>query len=159
MEVYNLSNIEAQFKNFLIAGNVSQVTIRNYLSDLRYFLGWFRASYGSGDLIAELNAKQTILEDFKSFMLGSEIPIKTANRRLSTIRKFFQGLRSEGLITLVSDRIVSNLDVQLQDTKSDDDLTFVLDDFRYDLLMNDQTATIENDLKTVSELLSLTRPK
>jgi hypothetical protein len=38
---YNFYNLEASFKNFLLAGNKLPVTIKNYLSDLRHFLGWF----------------------------------------------------------------------------------------------------------------------
>ena len=37
---YNFYNFEASFKKFLLAENVSPITLKNYLSDLRHFLGW-----------------------------------------------------------------------------------------------------------------------
>src|SRR3989344_9210507 len=42
--MYNLSNLEPKFKNFLLAENISVISIRNYLSDVRHFFGWLIAN-------------------------------------------------------------------------------------------------------------------
>ena len=43
MKQYNFYNLEASFIRFLNSGNrdLSKVTIKNYISDLRHFFGWF----------------------------------------------------------------------------------------------------------------------
>lgn len=79
---------------------MSLLTAKNYLSDLRHFLGWLmftlkaspeHAQFVDKDdlpkLINEfLNWK--IVESYKKYLQDNQIPIKTANRRLSTLRKF-----------------------------------------------------------------------
>lgn len=95
---YNRYNLEAGFKNFLSAENVSTVTLKNYLSDLRHFLGWLQSSPSSvipsNDIFEHINAK--VVQDYKSYLLENKIPLKTVNRRLSTLRKFFTFCISQG---------------------------------------------------------------
>lgn len=102
---YNKYNLEASFKKYLIAENISQDSIKNYLSDLRYFLGWSHSylrkngkmNDSSPDkknidinvvLVAELTTE--LIEAFKRDMVQTSLPRQSINRRLSTIRKFGQ---------------------------------------------------------------------
>jgi site-specific recombinase XerD len=109
-KLYNLSNIEAQFKNYLIAENISAVSIRNYLSDLRFFLGWATHTRGSiQEIILSDLVSSNSLNQFRDEMLSSRFPIKTINRRLSTIRKLCSYLRSEGQLYTVPDQKIKTL--------------------------------------------------
>ncbi|MBI2641514.1 site-specific integrase [Candidatus Roizmanbacteria bacterium] len=82
--MYNVFYLQALFEKRLLAENLSSVTVKNYLSDLRFFLGWINADQNSVNLISTKD-----IEEYKSFLNNSHFPIKTINRRLSTVRKFF----------------------------------------------------------------------
>ena len=101
MKQYNLYNLEASFIRFLNSGNrdLSKVTIKNYISDLRHFFGWFifrlKASqeYEKFVEIYEINTLITkcfdplIVNQYKAYLQENNISVQTANRRLSTLRK------------------------------------------------------------------------
>jgi site-specific recombinase XerC len=105
---YNLYNLEALFKNYLLAGkNIdhklqitenrpfhSPLTIKNYLSDFRHFQGWFLLFLKSRnnninqplDFIKAITPE--FIKEYKSYLTENKVPTRTINRRLSTIRKF-----------------------------------------------------------------------
>lgn len=109
---YNLYNLEASFRNYLVAENVSPNTLKNYLSDFRYFCGWYESpktanstqqftilSFTSlDDLVKELpNLLQNqVISDYKNYLSKNKLPSKTINRRLSTLRKFCSFCISQG---------------------------------------------------------------
>jgi site-specific recombinase XerD len=104
---YNFYNLEALFKNFLLAGNKSPVTIKNYLSDLRHFLGWiifkFKVQSAKCKVSAEpKNISQLITADlvaeYRLYLNENKIPEKTVKRRLSTLAKFCSFCISQGWI-------------------------------------------------------------
>ena len=100
--MYNLSNLEPKFKIFLNAENISAVTARNYLSDIRHFLGWLISDKTyeiNKDLkanISLLNSK--IIQVYKDHHLKTSLPVKTINRRLSALRKFFLFCQKESIL-------------------------------------------------------------
>jgi len=99
-KTYNLYNLEASFKKYLLAGNVNQITIRNYLSDYRYFCGWFEGRFGAleGQNVT-LNFELltvTAVSEYKNFLKSSAFPIASINRKLSTLRKFCSFCISQG---------------------------------------------------------------
>lgn len=88
---YNLYNLEPQFREFLIAENISPISLKNYLSDLRYFFGWM----SSKSLKIESIDKK-LVEEYRKYLLDNNLPHKTVNRRLSTLRKFCSFCISQG---------------------------------------------------------------
>jgi len=119
---YNFYNFEASFKKFLIAGNISPVTLKNYLSDLRHFLGWFifKLKVKNQNLkveeVEEVNVEQilsfidvSLVEEYKNYLVDNSIPIKTVNRRLSTLRKFFSFCISQGWLKENPAKKIKNL--------------------------------------------------
>jgi site-specific recombinase XerD len=99
---YNFYNFETLFKQYLLAENNSSITIKNYLSDLRHFIGWAilklprEAWSRSAGKIEEIDSKEFIalidvplIDEYKQYLITNNIPQKTINRRLSTLRKFF----------------------------------------------------------------------
>jgi integrase/recombinase XerC len=111
---YNLYNFEALFKQYLIAENNSQITIKNYLSDLRHFIGWTILKLkideaSSEEFVASLET--SLIEEYKQYLVANNIPQKTINRRLSTLRQFFtfcilQGWRKDNPAKKVNSPIV-----------------------------------------------------
>jgi len=86
---YNLYNLEPQFRKFLLAENVSMPTLNNYLSDFRHFSTWFEAKinpHTEQDFMELINPE--VFDQYKLYLSVDNIPLKTINRRLSTMRKF-----------------------------------------------------------------------
>lgn len=123
---YNFYNLEAPFKSYLFAGNtkVASVTAKNYLSDLRHFLGWFifalRASPEYEQIVDKkdfsvlinnfLNKKKVDL--YKEYLASNNIPVKTINRRLSSLRKFCSFCISQGWLKENPAKHVKNVVIQ-----------------------------------------------
>jgi len=93
---YNLSNLEADFLLFLKSANIAEITLKNYLSDINHFFGWLEFYLKSKNLQFTIyNSQfvtkwftQEIIREYKNFLAANNIPRKTVNRRLSTLRKF-----------------------------------------------------------------------
>jgi len=120
---YNLYNLEPLFKKYLLTENISPISLKNYLSDFRHFAGWVefynrshrvilnevkdlsRMRDNSNKLrdssptaqndIDRIISSQTVSE-YRSYLTTNNIPHKTINRRLSTIRKFCSFCISQG---------------------------------------------------------------
>lgn len=159
--MYNLYNAEAQFKKYLIAGNISQVSIRNYLSDFRYFYGWYQNSFKGSSLIEDLQRNPDIQIQYKSFLIRSNSAISTVKRRLSSIQKFYMGLHKEGILNSFtyhthSEKAISS-DIKPKVTQPG---TEILDLFKYDLLMNERsTMQVDAIISSVSELFIVNEAK
>ena len=99
-DTYNLYNLEAPFKEYLLAGNQKPVSVKNYLSDIRHFFGWLvnsdlhRLKIVSNQL--ETLLTPTVVNDYKNYFITNNLPHKTINRRLSTVRKFCSFCISQG---------------------------------------------------------------
>lgn len=96
LQGYNFDNFEANFREFLISEKVSPVTLKNYLSDLRHFLGWLslhQASHIVTERKDSVNGLVSLIdtgtvEAYKTYLVSNRLPDNTVNRRLSTLRKF-----------------------------------------------------------------------
>ncbi|EKE15370.1 MAG: hypothetical protein ACD_12C00045G0001, partial [uncultured bacterium] len=103
---YNQQNIEALFKQYLIAGidssPIQNNTLKNYLSDVRHFLGWLNFYVKKINQNNQRNffsfIDKNALESYKIYLIQGNIPVKTINRRLSTVRKFCQFCLSSKLL-------------------------------------------------------------
>lgn len=90
-ERYNFSFFEAEYKSYLHALNVKPVSIKNYLSDLRFFFTWLKNSFQTDTVsfsdLPHLLSQASILAfyDYLESLKGSQA---TLNRRISTIRSF-----------------------------------------------------------------------
>src|SRR3989344_2573617 len=100
--MYNVYNLEPEFKKSLVAENISPVSIRNYLSDIRHFFGWFfndtksRADIPLESLLGSVLDSHII--KYKEYTRRGSLPKSTTNRRLSALRKFFSFCLTSGLI-------------------------------------------------------------
>lgn len=120
---YNFYNLEASFKNYLLAGNKNQkqltnISIKNYLSDFRHFVGWlvFKFKVSSSRALGDEQSPKKIIalitpllvEEYKSYLVENKIPEKTVNRRLSTVRKFCSFCISQGWMKENAGKKISN---------------------------------------------------
>lgn len=94
---YNLSNYQTQFTEYLIAENISSITLKNYRSDLKHFFSWV-AKNNSSHEIAEMITFETITS-YRQYSAENNAPLKTINRRLSTLRKFCTFCISQGWLS------------------------------------------------------------
>lgn len=115
---YNLSNLEPQFKRYLTAVNkLSSVSVKNYLSDFRYFVGWFHTYSDSFDLSIEYSNVSKLLEsinedivlEYRTYLVNEKLPYRTINRRLSSLRKFFSFAVSQQWISTNPAKQVTNV--------------------------------------------------
>ena len=86
--VYKQYKLVHEFKEFLNAGNVfSKNTIKNYLSDIRHYLGFvhscFPEIFASGTF-----ADSQIIYEYRHYLIGSLKSSITVKRRLSAVNKF-----------------------------------------------------------------------
>ncbi len=133
--LYNLYNLEAPFKQYLLAGNAKPVSIKNYLSDFRHFAGFFVSVIPSvvegsldvnskkkisdsstpppaggsarNDIVALITAN--LISEYKAYLQKNGIPPKTINRRLSTLRKFCSFAISQGWMKENAAKKVANV--------------------------------------------------
>jgi site-specific recombinase XerD len=152
MNIYNLYNTEAQFKNYLIAGKISTVSVRNYLSDFRYFCGWFQKIVGDDNIHESLRDKVKVFSAYQRYLDSSDSPIKTKKRRLSTLRKYYDFLVDEKLIPQRAPDVVELLPSPSE--AKPEEYSHVLSSFKYELLLKEDSIETEKVVKTINELLS-----
>jgi site-specific recombinase XerD len=116
---YNLDNLEANFREFLISEAVSPITLKNYLSDLRHFLGWYSFHLSSKSIIVSSEQNNSLHEylshlnlslvlDYRKYLETNNVPTKSINRRLSTLRKFCTFCISQGWLKTNPAKEISN---------------------------------------------------
>ncbi len=103
---YNQYNLEAGFKNYLCAENIQAVSLKNYLSDIRYFFGWLTLSQAP-DILSGLT--QENMKAYRAYLESNQIPHSTSNRRLSTVRKFCKFCLGQNWITTDPTKYMQNM--------------------------------------------------
>lgn len=79
---YNLLTSTIQFDDYLIHKNLSRISRKNYLSDLRMFLTWLNSREDG----LEFSMNAIVL--YKEFLQSSRLPARSINRSLSSIRAY-----------------------------------------------------------------------
>ncbi len=105
---YNLYNLEASFRNFLVAENVATATLKNYLSDFRHYLGWIQQAKDL-KVTNETIFTKAVVTGYLTYLNILGLPLKSINRRLSTLRKFGSFCISQGWTSENPAKHVSNL--------------------------------------------------
>ena len=99
-----LDNIKKSFFEYLNSLGLSAKSHKNYRSDLNHFSGWVILKVRSfGSYIENLTeavpfiSKNLILE-YSNYLSENNIPVKTINRRFSTLRHFAKFLESQNMV-------------------------------------------------------------
>lgn len=133
---YNFYNLEAPFKLFLNSGNkkISPISINNYLSDLRHFFGWIVLTIKTRDLpikfasddyqqILSQFLTEEMVQSYADYLRANNIPMRTINRRLSTLRKFCSFCIAQGWIKTNPAKVIVNVKDRQKRPDSQDSLT------------------------------------
>lgn len=90
-------NLLSQFKDYLFSqdNKASNVTVKNYLSDINHFIRWFGTTYHKTFLPKDVTVQ--IINAYKS-NLSETFSASSLNRHLSSLRKFFSFMKLEGII-------------------------------------------------------------
>jgi len=168
--MYNSYNLEPAglessleiFKNFLVAEKISEGSIRSYLSDVRFFFNWLDGFLKENhinhpsSILKYVNPK--LLEAYKNYLLENNIPIKTINRRFSSLRKFGNFCQSQGWLVNPSTLLRMNpFDVLRnipEEEKPFPENEYHLEEFKVHLWKNRSSkATIKNYLNDVKQFI------
>lgn len=104
-----MGNLLAQFRDHLLSLGISEGSIRNYISDVNHFLGWYSQNYPRHDL-AQVNVEHSLA--YRTHLTGElQAPLATVNRRLSSLRKFFAWAQLQQIISNNAMGGVSNLTI------------------------------------------------
>jgi site-specific recombinase XerD len=158
---YNLENLGALFKEYLLAGNKNKDTVKNYLSDFRHFAGWlifkfkvqsskFKVEEVPSNILSFITSE--LINEYKSYLIENNLPYKTINRRLSTVRKFCSFCISQGWLKENPGKQIQNAGVKLPTGGQNQILT----QYEQDLLkQNFDQSTINSFLDDVREFLQV----
>mgnify|MGYP001123228669 CR=1 FL=1 len=111
-------NLPEIFRRYLKNQNLSSLTVKNYVADVKNFLSWLNQKYHINYRLTDqsffhLLTAETI-EQYKKDLLSQKTPLSTLNRRLSTLRKFGQFAQSQGWLVKNPASTVEN--VQISET-------------------------------------------
>ena len=157
---YNPSNLEALFKQFLLVENVQSEsyntslqsnTIRNYLSDLRFFFGWL-ARY-SMNKPNPVNATHEDIVEYRSYLIESNLPYRTINRRLSTVRKFYSFCIDQIWIRINPANNIENVKTTSSHTISDVDQASLLQEYEAYLASQYSQQEAANQKSIITEFM------
>lgn len=93
------------FKSFLHEYKKSDLTIKNYINDIKNFFVWLeevaltKYSWKITDKNLLNKISSSVIEEYKQRLLGAKFLPSTINRRLSSLRNYISWAKSQGLIS------------------------------------------------------------
>ncbi len=94
---YNLLPFEVEFRLYASAViKLSPISLKNYISDYRYFTGWLIATYQN---VTVESVSETHLLAYKAYLQGQGLPRASVNRRLSALRAVYAFLVQQHIVT------------------------------------------------------------
>lgn len=150
---YNLNNLEALFKDFLVSGiKKSKNTIKNYLSDVRHFFGWIETVKQPTDFF---HLSETDIEKYKKYLTDNAIPRRTINRRLSAIRKLCFFCEQTGILEKNPSKQVTNISPIEGKIQNQNHISTVINEFHNDLISEGiSTAATKNYINEIQRFFS-----
>jgi len=152
----SVDNLLILFKKFLVAEKISSGSIRSYLSDVRHFLGWLVLFLQANHILkeAEMNllpyVNPKVLESYKNYLTGNNVPLKTANRRFSALRKFGDFCLSQNWLSLNTFDTLRTISQEVPFPEE----KWHLGEFRVGLWKNNASkSTIKNYLNDVKQFI------
>ncbi|MBI3985061.1 MAG: site-specific integrase [Candidatus Levybacteria bacterium] len=139
-------NLLEQFKTYLFSQEEkpSSVTVKNYSSDINHFLRWFEKQYGT--FLSSPITNKT-LEEYKASFIEVFSPA-SMQRHLSSLRKFFKYLKSEGKLA------VDPFEASVINQKHEVDI-WKLKDFKNNLYVDNAAhLTIKNYIIDVKQFIA-----
>lgn len=95
MNEFELQDTLVEYADYLVESGLSELTVKNYVADLKHLASWLAENGGGSVLI-------TSGEDIEAYradlVTNKAHPPATVNRRLQAIRKFFRYALERGLV-------------------------------------------------------------
>ncbi len=153
---YNWYNLELNFRIYLSAvKKMRPVSVKNYLSDIRHFIGWT----SSGAAQFESDQPEIImvpdnLEKYRLYLTSSNLPLKTINRRLSTLRSFCEFLISQNILQSNPSKLLRNQGAHIEASTSTSFENQFISSLESLKLPKQELDVIKSD---INEFINLTR--
>ena len=80
-----------QFRNYLYEQGLSDVSVKNYSSDINKFISWIKTKTGKDPDSSHLTLQ--LFNGYNQYLLKANLPNLTVKRYLSSLRKFGQFLK------------------------------------------------------------------
>lgn len=105
------------FKSFLYEYKKSNLTIKNYINDVKSFFAWlgevalvkYAWNIADRNLLEKIN--YSVLEEYKQRLIVAKFSPATINRRLSSLRNYIGWAKSQGLISPAGRQASTQLNV------------------------------------------------
>lgn len=154
-------NIIKKFISNLQNEGKSNVSIKNYKSDISHFIAWAilkLKSFGSyAENVSEITpfVNKELFVEYKNYMITNNIKTKTINRRLSSVRNFSRFLFSESLVDDDYTQGLQNVGIGIissAQAKAKD----IVEEFRESLTKSDEVSenTIKNYTSDIRSFLA-----
>lgn len=147
------------FLNYLANLKISKKSLKNYKSDINHFYSWLVLKVRSfGSYIESLEQAGPFLsdntaKDYRSYLQNNSIPLKTINRRLSTLRHFARYLKLNG--TMSSDFMKGIENITAQKISKSISMLPLVDKFKAHLATEKVSdSTMKNYLSDVRQFLT-----
>jgi integrase/recombinase XerD len=92
----NSNTLLAAFHNHLTSQQTAPNTLRSYLGDMKAFIAWFERS--NSEKFEPSSTVRRDIQEWRDFLLTTSKPI-SVNRKLSSLRIFFEWAERKGLTT------------------------------------------------------------
>lgn len=158
---YNLAsrnNLVQNYVDYLNSLGLSHNSIRFYKSDLHHFASWLISRIKTLGVLAEKLEealpflKPEMAYEYRQFLLINKIPVKTINRKLSSLRKLSEFLAKEEIFSFDFTKDLSN--VNSSSFISSQSFSLLIEEFKKHL--EDQKAsknTVKNYLADTRHFL------
>jgi site-specific recombinase XerC len=133
-----MNKLLSDFHIYLTSIGISQVTIDNYLADLRYFIKWLALYLGAKNITLNdsypysiaSHMSKNIIQEYKLSQIDLQTNQKTVNRRLSSLSKFCQFLINQKMLEI---NPVSDIERAGENKIKKDELESLINEFAQDL--------------------------
>lgn len=155
--MYKLIN---QFKIYLVTQKIQSTSIKNYIVDLKNFLEWFILHLKTNQVIFDEQNPLSIcalvsgekIKLYKNFLEINNTPVKTINRRLSTLRRLGSFIFLQGWQNVNPSKDIDNSGIKKQPASAD---MVMLAHYKNDLMIEGMSkATIKNYLADIRQFLN-----
>lgn len=153
-----LDSIKLKFSEYLSSLNISSESHRNYRSDLSHFTEWLILKLHSFGFYADSFSETVpflstdLANEYMGFMTQNKIPVKTINRRLSTLRHLSRYLISSHTLDIDFMKGVENISLgHRQKTAT----TSIVEDFQsYLEKQKVSKSTVKNYVSDIRQFLT-----
>ena len=140
-----------QFRNYLYDQNLSDISVKNYISDINKFINWIKIKTGKEPDFSHLTSQQ--FNNYNQYLLKVNLPNLTVKRYLSSLRKFGQFLKDN---KKTKTNLAVNLlaSTQTTPTAGSIDIKKLTDEYgKYLISQKLSPVTIKNYLADTSQFL------